>query len=84
MRLGGQVHASQHLNAIFDKNEKCKNLNKPVYLALYDDFSNKFFNFDNNEHINHYNSVMKNINDFKIFEKIFIVFDTQEVLEFNK
>ncbi len=72
------------LDAISDKNEKCKNLNKPVYLALYDDFSNKFFDFDNNEHINHYNSVMKNINDFKIFEKIFIVFDTQEVLEFNK
>jgi len=72
------------LDVISDKNKKCKNLNQPVYLALYDDFSNKFFDFNDDEHIKHYKEAMKTINDFKIFEKIFIIFDTQEVLEFNK
>lgn len=71
------------LDAITDKNEKCKHLNKPIYLALYDDFSNKYFDFDNKEHINHYKNAMKEI-DFMIFEKIFIIFDTKEVLEFQK
>jgi len=71
-------------DAIADKNEKCQYLNKPVYLALYDDFSNKFFDFDDNEHIEHYKNAMKIVDDFKVFEKVFIVFDTKEVLEFTK
>lgn len=71
-------------DAISDKDEKCKHIKKPVYLALYDDFSNKFFDFNDNEHVKHYKNAMQRISDFKVFEKIFIVFDTKEVLEFKK
>lgn len=72
--------------SIRDKNIKCKELDTPIYLALYDDFSNKYFDFENSEHIEHYKKAMDYtiIDDYKIFKKIFIIFDNKDVLEFSK
>jgi len=71
------------LNRIMDKNKKCEHLDKPVCLALYDNYYSKFTTFNDNSHIDFYNETMKDITDFGIFEKIFIIFENGDVLEFN-
>jgi hypothetical protein len=72
------------LNRIEDKNKKCKNLKKPVWLALYDNYYDKFTFFDNKEHLEHYKSIFDDIEDFGIFEKILIIFKNADILEFPK
>lgn len=69
---------------IFDKNKKCKNIEKPLWLALFDNYYNKFTSFDDQAHINHYEDIFKDIKEFGIFEKILVVFENGDVLEFNK
>lgn len=70
-------------NRIFNKNIKCKNIEKPIWLALFDNHYKKFTYFDNDDHIEHYKNVIKEIKDFGIFEKVLIIFQNRDVLEFN-
>lgn len=71
-------------DSIEDKNEKCKHLEKPVYLALYDNFFNKFTSFENGEHFKHYEDLLEKVVDFGIFDRIFIVFENKDVLELKR
>jgi len=64
-------------NAILDKQNKCKNKNCR-WLALFDRYFSKFTNFSDNEHYEFYKDV---IQDKKGFEKIFIVFENNDVME---
>lgn len=70
------------IDRISDKNKKCLGINNPIYLALYDNYFHKFTNYQNNEHIEHYKNVMDNIEIKHNFEKILVVFQNQDVLEF--
>jgi len=71
-------------NRIDDKNYKCQNVKKPIWLALFDNYFNKFTNFETQEHIEFYEDVLENIEDFGIFDKILIVFENKDVLEINR
>jgi len=53
------------------------------FLDNFSLYYNKFTFFDDNSHLNLYNEVMKEIRDFGIFEKIMIVFENKDVLEFD-
>jgi len=69
------------LDRILEKNKKCKNVKKPIWLALYDNYYNKFSDFECNEHKEHYKSIAADIDDYGIFEKVFIVFQNEDVIE---
>ena len=68
---------------IYDKNIKCKDTEKPIWLALFDNYYNKFTSFDNQEHIEHYKNTFESVEDFGIFDKILVIFENGDVLEFN-
>jgi len=70
--------------SISKKTLKCKNIQKPIWLALLDNYYNKFTYFNDDEHINVYKNIMQDITDFKYFDKILIIFGNKDVLEFNK
>ncbi|MDA3946159.1 MAG: hypothetical protein PF439_05725, partial [Helicobacteraceae bacterium] len=80
--LSGQTLAIIQ-DRISDKNEKCKSVVKPVWLALYDNYYNKFTYFDSKEHLEHFKDVFKSIEDFGVFEKILVVFENGDVFELN-
>lgn len=67
---------------IIDKNEKCKYLQSPVHLALYDNYYNKFTEFTDTRHFDFYNEVMSTIPSFGLFEKVMIIFENGDVLEY--
>ena len=69
---------------IIIKTSKCKNIQKPIWLVLLDNYYNKFTYFNDDEHINVYKNMMQDITDFKIFDKILIIFENKDVLEFDK
>lgn len=71
-------------DSIEDKNRKCEHLEKPVYLALFDNFFNKFTNFENGEHFKHYDNISQEIVDFGVFDRVFIVFENRDVLEIKR
>jgi hypothetical protein len=66
---------------ISDKNVKCEGVEKPVWLALRDNYYNKFTSFDNTDHLDHFKDVFTNIDDFGCFEKVLVVFENGDVLE---
>lgn len=68
---------------ILDKNEKCKNVEKPVWLAFYDNYYNKFTCFDSKEHFEYYTDIFKSIEDFGVFEKILVIFENGDVFELS-
>lgn len=68
---------------ILDKNEKCKNIEKPVWLALYDNYYNKFTCFDSKEHFEHYRDIFKSIEAFGVFDKILVIFENGDVFEYS-
>jgi hypothetical protein len=68
---------------ISNKNTKCEGIEKPVWLAFYDNYYNNFTYFDNTEHLEHYKDVFKSIYNFGCFEKILVVFKNGDVLDFN-
>lgn len=70
-------------NRIGDKSPKCEGIKKPIWLALCDNYYNKFTDFKSTEHIDHYKSVFENIDNFGSFEKILIIFENGDVCEFN-
>lgn len=70
-------------NRIIDKSAKCKSVDKPVWLALYDNYYNKFTDFKSAEHIEHYNNVFDRVDDFFVFEKIIVVFENGDICEFT-
>ncbi len=70
-------------NRIQDKTVKCKDIKQPIWLALFDNYYNKFTYFDSKEHIEHYKDTFKDIEDFGIFDKILVVFENGDVLEFD-
>ena len=69
------------LDRISEKNKKCKHTKKPIWLALYDNYYNKFSDFERSEHKEHYKSVAGDIDDYGVFEKVFVVFQNEDVLE---
>ena len=69
--------------AIETKIEKCKNLNKPIWLALHDSYFSYIFSESTDECIDLYKKAMNNI-DFGMFEKIIIIFKEKEIMVFNK
>jgi len=71
-------------NRIDNKNNKCQNIKKPIWLALFDNYYDKFTNFERREHIEFYEDVLENIEDFGIFDTILIVFKNKDVLEINR
>lgn len=68
---------------IVDKIIKCKDIEKPVWLALCDNYYNKFTDFNTQEHVEHYKDVFKNIKDIEVFEKILVIFENGDVMEFD-
>lgn len=68
---------------IVDKSIKCKDIEKPVWLALCDNYYNNFTDFNTQEHVEHYKDVFKNIKDIEVFEKILVIFENRDVLEFD-
>ena len=68
---------------ITDKNIKCKSIEKPIWLALFDNYYNKFTYFDNLEHLEHYKKSFECVKYFGVFEKILVIFENGDVLEFN-
>jgi hypothetical protein len=68
---------------ISNKNATCEGVEKPVWLAFYDNYYNKFTSFDNTEHLEHYKDVFKSINNLGCFEKILVVFENGDVLDPN-
>jgi len=80
--LSGQTFNIIH-DRISDKNIKCKNIEKPIWLALFDNYYNKFTHFDNQEHLEHYKNTFESVGDFGIFDKILVIFENGDVLEFN-
>ena len=70
-------------NRILDKTEKCKDIKETKWLALFDNYYNKFTYFDSDEHLEHYKNVFQDIKDFGIFDKILVVFENKDVLEFS-
>jgi hypothetical protein len=71
------------INRINDKTSKCKNIKEPIWLALYDNYYTKFTYFHDNEHIKHYQDTFKKIKSFGMFERILVIFENGDVLEFN-
>jgi len=70
-------------NRIMDKNKKCTHIKKPIWLALYDNYFNKFTTFIDNEHFDFYNEIVAEINDFGIFDKVLIVFENGDILDIH-
>jgi len=80
--LLGQTHDIVK-ERIFDKSIKCKDIKEPIWLALCDNYYNKFTDFNNQEHFEHYKDVFKEIEDIGIFERVLVIFENGDVLEFN-
>ena len=80
--LSGQTLAIIQ-DRILDKNVKCKSVERPVWLALYDNYYNKFTDFDSIEHLEHYRDIFKNIKNFGVFNNILVVFENGDVFELN-
>ena len=69
---------------ITTKSKKCQNLDSEhIWLALHDKYYDKFTNFEDENHVTHYVDIMKCIEDFGVFKKIFVVFENKSVLEFS-
>jgi hypothetical protein len=69
------------LDRISEKNYKCKDIKKQIWLALYDNYYNKFSDFECDEHKKHYKIIAADIDDYGIFEKVFVVFQNEDVIE---
>lgn len=69
--------------AIKTKKEKCKSINKPIWLAMHDSYFSYIFSNSQNESIELYNKIMKNI-DFGIFDKIIITFNNKGIIVFDR
>lgn len=69
--------------AIKTKKEKCKSINKPIWLAMHDSYFSYIFSQSKAESIELYKRTMKNI-DFGIFEKIIITFKNKEIMVFGR
>ena len=80
--LLGQTHAIVK-ERISDKSIKCKDIKEPIWLALCDNYYNKFTYFNNQEHLEHYKDVFKEIEDIGIFERVLVIFENGDVLEFD-
>lgn len=71
-------------NCISDKTKKCANIVNTKYLALYDNYFHKFLNFNNENDIEDFIKLNDKIDNFGIFDKIFIIYDNSKVLELTK
>lgn len=69
--------------AIETKKEKCKDIKKPIWLAVHDSYFSYIFSQSKAESIELYKRTMKNI-DFGIFEKIIITFKDKEIMVFGR
>ncbi len=69
--------------AIETKKEKCKHINKPIWLAMHDSCFSHIFSQSKTESIELYKNTIKNI-DFGIFEKIIITFEDKGIIVFDE
>ena len=69
--------------AIETKKEKCKNINKPIWLAMHDSYFSYFFSESKDECNELYKKIMRNI-DFGVFEKIIITFNDKGIMVFDR
>lgn len=69
--------------AIEMKKEKCKSVDKPIWLAMHDSNFSRIFSQSTDDSVELYNKAMKNI-DFGIFEKIIITFGDRGIIIFNR
>jgi hypothetical protein len=81
-----EFHIPSRLASIIDervkvKEIKCKNINGSKWLALYDNYINKFTDMNDTEHTDTYKKAMILIEDSVEFEKIFVVFENAQVFE---
>ncbi|MCF6244503.1 MAG: hypothetical protein L3J43_05650 [Sulfurovum sp.] len=67
-------------NRIDNKNKKCIKVKTPIWLALYDNYYNKYSNYETTDHVEFYDDVLRNIDDFGVFDKVLIVFENGDVL----
>ncbi|RLA08344.1 MAG: hypothetical protein DRQ51_02635 [Gammaproteobacteria bacterium] len=65
------------------KKHKCKELKKPIWLALQDGYLFMYSNFKDKNHIEDYKQILDKSTIPNIFEKILIVFNNGDVLEYN-
>jgi hypothetical protein len=66
------------------KSKKCQNIDlKCIWLVLHEKYYDKFTNYEDESHIEHYREIFADIVDFGLFQKIFVVFENEEVLEFS-
>ncbi len=71
-------------DCILDKSKKCSKIQNTKYLALYDNYFHKFLNFNDKNDIKYFIELYDKIDDFGIFDKIFIIYNNSEVLELIK
>lgn len=71
-------------DCILDKTEKCSKIENTKYLALWDNYFHKFLNYNNKDDIDYFNTLKDKIDNFGIFDKIFIIYDNSKVLELIK
>jgi|VirMetMinimDraft_7_1064189.scaffolds.fasta_scaffold12922_1 hypothetical protein len=68
---------------ISNKNEKCQGVEKPIWLAFYDNYYKYFTYFGSSDHIEHYKNISKGISHFGCFEKILVVFENGDILDLS-
>ncbi len=68
--------------AIERKKEKCKDVVKPIWLAMHDSYFSRIFSQSKDESIELYKKTINTI-DFGIFEKIIIIFN-KEIIVFDR
>ena len=65
------------------KSKKCNDIPKPIWLALNDQYYKVFTDFKDQSHLEHYTKLLRVVKDFKGFEKILVVFENGDVLEYD-
>jgi len=65
------------------KSSKCKHIESPKWLALYDNYYNKFCDLNDKEHEEVYRNAMNSIANTDEFERIYIIFENRDVIEFS-
>jgi len=77
------VFMSMVNKAIKTKKEKCKDISKPIWLAMHDSFFSRMYSQSKDQSVELYKKTMNTI-DFGIFEKIIITFKDKEIIVFDR
>jgi hypothetical protein len=77
------VFISMVNKAIETKKEKCKDIVKPIWLAMHDSYFSYIFSQSKDESVELYKKTMNTI-DFGIFEKMIITFKDKGIIVFDR